>query len=545
MLKYLLIPLGILSGILLALPQLVVVGYIFLIIPGLILTIIPTIFVYLLATFLIRCLLPLSPGIGATLVAAVLAVGLGFVAMLPGRFAAKDQFQQAALPDIVATERIRLTGNVLVDFPPNLMRSKPPIDCDFICTSLLGTPGIESVTRVSRGDSVTFRKGSEAPGTFVLPDQPQRILKVLDQLSKDRVHRNFQERKERDRKLQAALALQIAHGEPFRRSDPLADDSIDWRVTFDNLREKGQPRVERLEIRDSTGTVQFRKSLVTHRVPAPFFYFGFQIGSAASGFSSAKFVVGGSRYSNQERYYRLDPAVELVRAVEVSEPQPASDSLAQMEQELSEVLDDSNATELQLLLAPLWLQLFQYDAGEEHLDTIAKILLDERIPDPREPLQSALRSRTDLTPLRAGLAIRFLTATDPKSQTWYVSKLVDLPDGTFAQPTADEIAIWDLALSSHQAAPFVERLADQGQAAVPQLLAILDQSLDQRWHDRWHVLKGLRNAFKRLGPEGAQAIPRVQSLLATSNSPLSNSAKDRREWTAALTAMDVAAEDLP
>jgi hypothetical protein len=33
-----------------------------------------------------------------------------------------------------------------------------------------------------------------------------------------------------------------------------------------------------------------------------------------------------------------------------------------MEQKLAESLDDPNATDAQLLLAPMWLKLFQYEA---------------------------------------------------------------------------------------------------------------------------------------------------------------------------------------
>ena len=163
-----------------------------------------------------------------------------------------------------------------------------------------------------------------------------------------------------------------------------------------------------------------------------------------------------------------------------------------MEETLREVLDNPNPTETQLLIVPMWLSQFRYDAKADHIDTIARILLDERIADPSELLRTALSSGTDMTPLREGLVKRYQSASDRMSKSWYIASLVNLADGTFVEPTDDERTIWSEAPSSNEAAPFVERMADQGESAVPELLTLLDGSLQKPWHARWRVLEGIR-----------------------------------------------------
>lgn len=97
----------------------------------------------------------------------------------------------------------------------------------------------------------------------------------------------------------------------------------------------------------------------------------------------------------------------------------------------------------------------------------------------------------------------------------------------------------------NEAAPFVERMADVGPAAVPELLTLLDEALQRPWHARWRVLAGIRAALQRLGPDAAPAVARIQALLEKSPSPLLNSYGDRVEWLVALRLMGVASDQLP
>ena len=544
--KYALIFLGVLTAVLLAAPQLVIVGYVFLIIPGLVLTFIPTIFIYLLAMTLIRRTLPETAGVGATVTSAGLAFALGFLVMLPWRAIEMHRFQAASLPDIDTPQLIRLGGNVLIDVPSTPGRSNEGISCDHLCTALLATSEVRSVTRVIGDDAVTFRYGVSAPGTLVRPEHPQRIFESFNKLPQHRsAGGSFEAAKQLERNLQADWALRIAGGQVLTEDLAIPEEDVDWRVSFVDSHEPGRPRVQRFEIRDRDGNVRVRKSVVEHRVPAPFFRFGFKSGSGVDGFAGATFRIGGSRYATHRPYVEIDPTVELLRATTIPKPHPEPDAMERMERELTAMLDDAEANAARLTLAPLWLSTFQYDAGEEQIAAINRILLDDRIDDPHELLRKALRSSTELTGLRAGLTHRFLSAQEPRARSWYVACLVKLPDATFAMPTAEERVIWASATTIPEAAPFLERLADQGEPAVPELLGLLEEVLDRPWHQRWRVLKGLRRAFARLGPQATEATPRIVQLLSEQRSPLTNSAGDRMEWLVALNRMGVVAEELP
>ncbi|MCA8995621.1 MAG: hypothetical protein KDA80_01500 [Planctomycetaceae bacterium] len=539
------IPLGLLTAVIMALPGLVIIGYVFLVIPGLILTVTPTVFVYLLATWIISLALPRQLGIGAAFLAFFASLGMSALLMQPWRTAEQQKFVEAALPDVLPVEQVRLTGDVLIEWPQSRWPERDEVTCDSLCVALLDAPGVTSVTRRTATGAATFRKGADTPGELVVPDQPQDIFETFAKLGADRKNLRFEARRQAEREILADWALRIAEGEEFRKDEPLPSAECDWTISFVKSREEGQPQFERLEVQDKTGRVRVRTSLVKHFVPARFFYYGFDCGDFLNSFRNAKFYVGGDIVSNQQKYYSLDPVLELLRSVEIALPVPRPNVIEALEGRLLSSLANPQATDAELMLGPMWISQFQYNADPEHLDTIAKILMDERIADPSESLRQAFPSRLDLTPLRSGLARRYFTAADPESKNWYVDSLIGLPDGTFAEPTDDERAIWDEALSTHEAAAFVERMADQGRPAIPDLLALLDESLEQPWHGRWRVLRGICEAFKRLGPEAIDAAPRIHSMIQDSPHTLLNSSGDRREWLVALYLMGTAVEDLP
>ncbi len=545
MLGWVLIPLGLIAAIVLVAPSLVVIGFIFLIIPGLILAAIPTVFSYLLGTALFRLALPIRSEVASHLIAIALTFGLSAAVMAPWRTIEQQEFAQATLPDIAPAAQLAIDGDILLEWPLAKFSSGKEVYCDYLCTALLDTPGVTSVTRICEQGSATFRRGVNNPGSLVTPVEPEQVLATFSKLNGDRKFLKFDAKLEADRALGADWALRFAQGDEIRRDVAIGRDQVDWTIKYESLPGKVQPRVERLEISDRQGNVIARKSLVRHFVPSLLFYFGFEGGSSADGFSGAKFTVGGSTVSNQPNYYDLDGPVELLRVVSIPEPVPQPNVIAQTELALLKVLNDPQATESELLVAPMWLQQFKYNAGPDQLETIERILLDERIADPAELLEKALASQTNLTPLRAGLVKRFLTATETKSKSWYISCLVGLADLTFKRPTADERVIWCQALTVHEAAPFVERIADQGVDSVPQLMELLEESIKQPRHARWRVLRGVREAFKRMGPAAASAAPRIQSLIEDSPSSLLNSADDRLTWMVALTLMGVDEDQLP
>ncbi|MEZ6067580.1 MAG: hypothetical protein R3B90_18150 [Planctomycetaceae bacterium] len=377
-------------------------------------------------------------------------------------------------------------------------------------------------------------------GARVTPVEPQEILRKFAKLNQDRRFRGFEKQREADRALQADWALRIAQGEELKRDVPNPATTFDWTITLHSEADRDQPRIKRLEVRDRQGDVVARKSLVQHFIPARLFYFGFD-GDGSGG----RFRLGGGKVTNQPRYYELDGAVELLRVASVPQPTPRPDVVQDADRLLATVLDNPAAKDGELLIARIWLDQFKYNAGGDQMETIARILLDDRIADPVESLRTAVSSKADLTPLRAGLVRRYRRSTDSKSKTWYITALVRLADGTFAEPTDDERAIWAEALSVTEAAPFVERLADQGADAVPALMTLLEDALALPWHRRRHVLGGVCEALKRLGPSAVAAAPRITALIEDVPHSLLNSADDRRDWLVALYLMGVDAKDLP
>lgn len=545
MLKWLLVPLGLLTAILLAAPQLVIVGLIFLILPGLMLAITPTVFVYLLAVFSIRWALPPQSRFAANATSCVLAIVMSAVVMQPGRWREQARFTSAAIPDIAPVEKIQISGNVLVDWPESRASSRGEIPCDSLCVALLDTPGVTSVTRRDQRGAATFRRGAGHAGVLVLPEEPQEILAKFAKLADESGKERWELQRQTERTLQADWALRIARGDELRRDAASRLDYFDWTIRLERRREKQTPDVDRLEIQDRQGEVRARSSLVRHFVPAPLFYLGFDGGSSVDGFGGAKFSIGGTKVSNRPLYYDFDGTVELLRVVEIPRPAPQPESAEQLELALHEALDNPSATEAQLLLAPMWLSQFQYNAKEEQIETIAKILADDRVIDPALQLQKALSSQTELTRLRAGLVKRFHSASDDKARNWYIKSLVGLPDGTFAEPTDEERMIWNQALEVNEAAPFVARMADVGGEATPKLLTLIEEATKRPWHARWRTLEGVRVAFQRLGPAASQAVPRIQTWIEASPSALLNTYGDRMEWLVALRRMGVPADDLP
>ena len=210
-----------------------------------------------------------------------------------------------------------IEADILVNWPQQGAQAKGDIACDYLCAALLDTPHVTSVTRSCDAGAATFRRGLNHPGMLVMPYEPHELLDKFTKLTLERQPLTFDARQQADRALQADWALRIARGDELRKDKPVNSDDVDWTITLERRREKGQPSIDRLEIRDRNGTVKVRRSLVQHFVPSRFFFFGFEGGSSADGFAGAKFTIGGSTISNQPRFHEFDGAVELLRSVNI------------------------------------------------------------------------------------------------------------------------------------------------------------------------------------------------------------------------------------
>jgi hypothetical protein len=544
-----LVPLGFVAGLVLTFPMLVVIGLYCLIIPGLILAKIPTVFVYLLATVIIRDKLPLRSDAHGYLAAFSLTLVLSASFMSVYRIPEKWRFDRAALAELKPPQKVNLAGDIFLHWPDEIEGQESEVVCDFLCTALLDIPGVTSVTRTCKAGAATFRLGTRNAGTLVVPNKPERLLikfHELDDEPSDHLRRfQLKEQQKQDvQSLQAAWPLRIASGEELRRDQPLTAEAAEWTIELVKEQEAGQPIIERLEIRDKDGKVVVRKSLVKHEVPSSLFRFQFGADVSNGGRPRPRFTVGTSEISNRMAD-SFDGVFELLRVTNIARPAVPQDIGNRVEKIVREVLDNPKANEIQLLSVPTLLSQLPNATKGEHIDIFARLLLDERIADPWQSFDALISSETDLTPLRAGLAQRYLYASsDDYSKSWYVKKLVSLPDGTFKEPSREERAIFREALSYHHAWPFWERMADQGPSVLPELLSLLESSREQSPSERAELWEGIRNVFKRLGFDAAPATPKILAMIQKSPDDFLDTRDNTIAWLITLRLMGVEQKDL-
>jgi hypothetical protein len=121
-----------------------------------------------------------------------------------------------------------------------------------------------------------------------------------------------------------------------------------------------------------------------------------------------------------------------------------------------------------------------------------------------------------------------------------------MPDGTFAVPTPDELALLHNPLLRLYAPGLVQRLADQGRAGVPELVRILQEDARAEPEARRKgVLRAVRRALIRLGPDAAGALPVVIALLDQPDTPLADNSNEMDEWRIAMVRIGRPIEDVP
>jgi hypothetical protein len=542
------VPLALLTGLVLAYPTLVFIGLFFLVIPGLVFSWLPTVFVYLVPTLIIRDKLPLRSELAAYLVAFSLTLMLSASFMFVYRIPDKLRFDRAALPDMNPTQKVDLAGDIFLNWPDTIEGQEREVVCDFLCTALLDIPGVTSVTRTCKAGSATFRLGPRNPGTLVVPREPEQLLvkfQEIDPEEKDYI-RKAQKQKQQEldvRSLQWVWPLRIARGEELRRDQPLPVEAAEWTIEFVKKRGAGEPSVDRLEIRDKAGKAVVRKTLVQYEVPAPLFHLQFRTDPSKGDRPRPRFAIGTITISNRMSSFD-DASLDVLRLTNIFRPTVPQDLGDRVEKIVRDVLNNPKANETQLLMVPTLLGQLPNIKSGNHIDIFARILLDQRIADPWQSLDTLISSETDLTPLRAGLSKRYFNARSEDAKSWYVKKLVRLPDGTFTEPSNDERAIFREALLTNYALPFLERMADQGPSVLPELLYMLRSLRDvSAWH-RPGLSEQIRNAFKRLGPDAAPAAPKIIAMIQKSPDDFLDTQDDAIEWLVALRLMGVEEKDL-
>ena len=547
--KYALVITGLLAGLAVAAPKLVVLGYFLLIVPGLILTIAPTVFVYLAATAVIRKLLPIESPTVSTLVAFGVALVMGWAVMQPFRLHAIAAYKASELPDVLPDHPIELDGNVRLERTD--LRRDP--DCDYLSLAVLDSPLVKSVTTVTAGQGKPSDTLLSAAYTLdsvnvnfaagISPSKPGQIVREYTPLC-----RTLGGRKTllASKAVEANWAIRLSGNERLHEAEPVNEALADWIIQIEKKSHYRTSALNRITILDSQGTVRFRKSYRTQAVPARIFYFGFNAEMSAGVVFGESFHIGRSKLESGQQ--ALEPESALLQAIEFSIPPHDVDALDAIQELVIQTLDEPAATVARLDLARQYLGLFFFDAKEKDHALIARIISDERVKD----IDTQVENVFSKSKLPAGMRDAFVSRismehTSANLRHWLAECLASLPPETFADPNPTYLAIWKSPKIYQEAAPLIATLADlTPEQALPLLNRILDNAIElPSWRERRTMIQGVQAALIRLGPQAASATPRIRELFLRRPSPITKNAGDADRWRFALARMGVKIEDLP
>jgi hypothetical protein len=543
--KYALILVGVLASLVIAIPDLVMIGFVAFIVPGLILTAFPTIFVYLAATAMIRRMLPISSSKAATAVAFGIALLLGWGVMQPFRWTAIAAYRAEELPDVLPGGAIELVGQVRLE---RLDQRRPP-ECDYLSLALLDSPRVQSLTTVTAGRALgvdaehiaayalVSAKNDSAASLF--PREPGQIVREYPPLGQANQGKKFLTA---IKAVEANWALRLSGNERLREVEAIEAADADWVIRIES-RSKGRSSVlHRITILDSSGKVRFRKSHRKQAVPACMFHLGFY----ASMSGSASFHIGNQLLASGED--SLKPELALLEALQFSVPSCDATILTQLRRQTVQALDDPDATPARLDLARRYLGLIFFDANAKDHALIARIVADNRVRDIETSIENVFSKDKTPVVMRDSFVARIaMDHTSASLRQRLAEHLAKLPPGTFAKPDATYLAIMNSPEVYQEAAPLIATLADLGaKHAIPKLDEMLDTAVAiPHWRERRALVEGIREALVRLGPQASAAAPRIQQLFLSRPSPLMNNAGDADQWRFALARMGVALEDLP
>ncbi|MBS1830410.1 MAG: hypothetical protein JST93_34225 [Acidobacteria bacterium] len=541
--KYWLMGWGLLALIALAAPGAVAFG-LMLIVPGLILLAAPTVFLYSVLFLFVRHFLALRPEAVRSAAAAAAALMLGWLMAQPWAMAGRRSFARANLADVVPASPLRLAGSIRLELPPELRsRDNEKGRCKALCALLLDTPGVESVSVAHHTFRLTPRAEGDRTGGATLWN-PESILQEVPQ-EQEREERNVRVKlaamKKDQQAVAAAWGLRLASREKLVSALENGEAEMTIRV-IEERRSRNEVSISRLEILDRNGRALARRSVVTgSALSAPLRFDGH------GALESFRVGLARDRLRNTVEYTQLEPVAELFRLTTLAPPQVKRGAIAALLERLYRAAGNPKlaADDPDLGLAALWLPTVDWSqpVPREQLTVLSRVIADGRIALPGA-LYEGYESKV-APELRAALASRIRHAgTPPPLRTRLAKLLARMPDGTFAEPTAEESAILERSDLRADAYPLIVRVADRGDAAVPALLEILRSDRSLPLAQRIWVMRAVSLAFATLGPKAKSAIAEVDAMVNEARSPLLHNWNDRERWYLALARMGKPVEDL-
>lgn len=548
---------GILAAIAVCVRGSVVLGLFLGVVPGLILAVAPTIFLYVAGFALLRRVLrsrsPFRAGIAVNAAAAVLTVAAGFALAAPVALDGRRAFAAATRDDVSPPEPVRLEGEVRLDrfghAWSTAVRSAKNA-CDALCAALLDTAGVRSVTIGGTDASgasvspVTYRlvpKG-EARAATLMPVEPARIVDHLPEPDRGTASGRLEWKEARHAKklledsVTARWSLRLAAAESLVTEPPRT--TFDRTIAIRDVRARGRHRigVTEVEIADADGDVLLRRQRVTaapiavplHLVPAgPMMDRGFEIGRRPE--------------HTGARYFEFEPVETLFRDSSLARPVPDEQAVVR----LREALAVPDPTPPDAVMVAPWLATLDWRRlNEKDIEVLAKLIADPRTTGLERLYDGYAKN---VSPhLRHPIAVRLLAAsTDDRLRNTLNTLVRNMPAGTYAELLPEEKALLADRELRLRSSALVARLADQGSAAVPLLLDLLNEDVRVKsWAKRQWILADIRRAFSRLGRDAAGALPTVERLFEMPRTPLTNSSRDADAWRVAMVRMGKRVETL-
>jgi hypothetical protein len=543
---------GILAAIALFVPGAVVLGMYMLVLPGLILAVAPTVFLYTATFALIRRYLPYFEGLKLNGITLLLVAGLGVGLTLPMDLLGRAAFTRADTGNVAANAPITLKGDIALKRSREFDSARDA--CDALCAALLDTPGVKSVTLIWQDDTEKM----PAPKTFQLiaksvarsnslaPDKPERILDFVPQPQRTGLNKNWQAEMDaaqaKRNAFVASWALRLAQTQSLITAT--TPEKFDHIIEIYEGREKGRHKivVTKLEIRDGQDRVIFRKQHVTAKpilIPLAFWPEGPMMDR---GFMTARSYLR-SEFTSGPSYFEFKAIETLFAQTNLAHPKITLASVGAMRERLAVAYTNNAPVSLELV-AP-WIATLNWNKLEKpDTDLLDKLIADRRVNDFGKRLYDGAEKNVSAD-LRAAIITRLLTATTPDKLWNNLNVLIgNLPEGTFAEMTADENKLLETQSLRVKTDALVMRLADRGEKSVPQLLQILQQDLQLNlWQNQW-VEKALQSALIRLGPKAASALPTIEQIYNRRNNSFHDEWRNMQRWQIAMVRMGKPITDL-
>lgn len=550
---------GILALIALAMPGTIILGLFLGVLPGLLLSVAPGVFAYTAVFAIIRNLIPFGSLGTRGLIAAMLTLALGWLLAMPASVRGKQAYRAALKVDVTPSEQVVLKGHVLVKAAARSTRKDEALgyvpECDGLCAALLDTPGVRSVTiepadpEKHRAVTYALVQKTEAAAATIVPVRPES---VLDDLPEDPANQRAQGtdplRRVEDRRAwreayAASWALRTSTRQSITASP--ARGVYDQVITAKDIRRAPGPgnlRIAEVEISEADRILYRVQHVVGHPIAAPLFPVP-DINSTSASWGFAR-----SALRKGPRYGELRPVRLLFENSNLARPEAPTDETETLRAALAAAIRNPGVSpdaDTFKLVQPWFKTLKWAELSGDDLDLIEEIIVDPRVTEFKALYDGAHRHVSPQ--LRDAIARRLLDPRTPNMVSSQLEALVrSMPAGTFKTFSENEKAIIHDRMLRLRSPAYVERLADQGAAAVPTLISILQTDVQgTKWHERWHEMSCIQRALARLGAKASDALPVVHRLFVAKPSPIMNDWSDAQDWRVAMVRMGLPPEQLP